>query len=261
MRLIDPQASRRKGKASRQAASNRGLYGPISRWVGEISRLLSEAGADGWGAHIRAFFSVDMRSVRHDARARTLLLVRGSLLRNGLMMAVKLALGLLSLSPFVCLNAFYNLCMGFARYLFFIGYSAQRGQFAQRRCYMAIGGLVLLASVLYMLYAVGMLLGARSPAYPRYVALAVAAFTLTELILNIRGSIVAGKNREPLLQALKLTNLSSNLICLVLTQTAILSLAQPARSSFYNGLSGVVLSGAAALIGLGMLLRHRPSKN
>lgn len=89
-----------------------------------------------------------------------------------------------------------------------------------------------------------------------YIALAIATFTFTEIGLNIRGVIVERKNHAPLIHAIKMINLSSSLICLVLTQTAILSFASdlPTHAK-ENGLMGIIMGGVATLIGIYMILQ------
>ncbi|MNV86003.1 hypothetical protein D3C71_1799990 [compost metagenome] len=97
--------------------------------------------------------------------------------------------------------------------------------------------------------------GAGKARYDQYTALLIATVTFTELLVSLFGSMAARRNGEPVVEAIRLTNLASSFISLVLTQTAILSFAQERDVTFYNGLSGVIFGTLAALTGLYMLLR------
>ena len=64
------------------------------------------------------------------------------------------------------------------------------------------------------------------------------------------------RRHEPLLEAIKMTNLASALISIVLTQTALLSLSE-GDHSFYNGLCGIIFGSLAACVGIFMIIRMR----
>ena len=193
--------------------------------------------------------------------SRTVLLTRLSVLWSMGLAAGKLAMGLSVASVFLCLHAFYTACMGLARWLFVRAQTGGRpfGLRPAHGCYPAMGGIVLSASVFYMLYSLRLFLGQPSPRYRRYVAIAIAVFSLAEIVLNIYGSVTARRRSEPLLHALRLANLAASLICLPLAQAAILSFTHTVDLSFYNGLSGLLFGAFAAIIGAWMLL-HRPRR-
>jgi hypothetical protein len=60
--------------------------------------------------------------------------------------------------------------------------------------------------------------------YSDIVAIAIAAFTFTEIGVSVHGIVTTRKNREPIMEAVKLTNFSTSLISLVLTEAALMSL-------------------------------------
>ena len=124
---------------------------------------------------------------------RTTLLTRLSVLWGMGLAVGKLVMGLSVASVFLCLHAFYTACMGLARWLFVRVQTGGRpfGLWSARGCYPAMGGIVLSASVFYMLYSLRLFLGQPSPRYHRYVAIAIAIFTLAEIVLNIYGSVTA----------------------------------------------------------------------
>jgi hypothetical protein len=57
------------------------------------------------------------------------------------------------------------------------------------------------------------------------------------------------------ISAIKLTDLTSALVSLVLTQTAILSFTTQGDMSYFNGISGMLFGGIATLIGIYMMIR------
>ena len=187
-------------------------------------------------------------------RVLTTILLWGMVLAAG-----KLVMGLSVASVFLCLHAFYTACMGLARWLFLRVQTGGRpfGLRSEHGCCPAMGGIVLAASAFYMLYSLRLFLGQPSPRYHRYAAIAIAVFTLAEIALNVYGSVTARRRDEPLLHALRLTNLAASLICIPLAQAAVLSFTHAADLSFYNGLSGLIFGAFAAIIGAWMLF-HRP---
>ena len=83
-------------------------------------------------------------------------------------------------------------------------------------------------------------------------------FTFTEIALNIRGVLVNRKKGTLLVHALKTINLAASLISLVLTQSAILSIAQGGyHNPSSNALLGLLAGGGAALLGVFMRWRIR----
>lgn len=123
---------------------------------------------------------------------------------------------------------------------------------------------MIIASVLYVVYSTRLLWHPMVSHYDKYVGLGIATFAFTEFGLNIRGVIVEWHNHTLLFHAIKMINLASSLICLVLTQTAILSFTYDSMPdydpSIFNGLMGILMGTAATLIGCVMLWRVRKIK-
>ncbi|WP_440119324.1 hypothetical protein [Paenibacillus sp. QZ-Y1] len=185
---------------------------------------------------------------------------------NVLIAVGKILLGIFSLSFFLCINAFYNIGIAVAKY-----YAAKahedlnQGHFSpdeiskkQYAAYHFIGNIVLASSMVYIIYCSKLLFVAGNIThYPRYIAFIIAAVTFTEIAISLGGAVMARRNNEPVIEAIKLTNFSSSLISLSLTQTAIMSFSYKGDPTFYNGLSGIIFGALAALIGLYMILRTR----
>lgn len=194
----------------------------------------------------------------HFRNNSTIIFTRLSLKKDVVMVLGKLILSYITFSGFILVNALYSAGMGIARY------SAIRArgkeQRKQIRSYFEIGVAIFGGSICYVVYSIGMFAGRKSPQFNFNIALIIAAYTFTELFLIIRDYIRARKEKNLISEEIKLIGLSSTLICLVLTQTAIMSISYEGDASFYNGLSGIVFGGMAALLGLYMMIRSRSLK-
>ncbi|HEY0188519.1 MAG TPA: hypothetical protein VGC67_13595 [Cellulomonas sp.] len=129
----------------------------------------------------------------------------------------------------------------------------------QRGAYHQVGLLVAVLAAVYVamcvLVAVG---GAHIDQYDHDVAIAIATVAFVELGFAIHGMLVARRDREPVVEAIKLVNLSGALVLLVLAQAALMSISDggtdPSRPC---GLTGVLVGTVAVLLGLRMFLRGR----
>ena len=169
----------------------------------------------------------------------------------------KLLLGIYSLSFFTCVSAFYTFGMVVAKYCALSGILRAKSVMEQYRYYFISGIILITASLLYIAYSISLFSHPLADIYHMYVALAIAIFTFTELTLNIRGVIVERNNQTPLFHAIKMINLASSLICLVLTQIALLSYADPdfAIPTVLNAIASVAAGVGATLLGVSMIIR------
>ena len=176
---------------------------------------------------------------------------------NFLLGTGKLVLGVFSLSFFTCVSAFYTYGMVLARICALKGMGKEREK--QLLHYRLTGIVLILASLLYTVYAARLLWHPENPHYDMYIGLAIATFTFTEIGLSIRGVVIERKNKEPLYHALKMVNLAASMISLVLTQTALLSFTHQGEigynPSFSNGVMGLLMGGISTLTGVVMLIR------
>ncbi len=203
-------------------------------------------------ANIRSVWCImsDMRG--SDISLRT---VGASCVGNTAVGLGKLVCGLLSLSPFLCAGALYTFCMTAARGTALAGLSGNRTPAAQRRYCRAAARILMAASALYALYSARFFVRPETVRCHPYVAIGIAAFTFAELGLNIAGLVRARKGSSPLVRAVRTVNLAASLLCLVLTQTVLLSFAseQTAVHPAANGLFGMLMGTVAALLGLFLL--------
>ncbi len=162
----------------------------------------------------------------------------------------KIVSGILSFSGFVCVSGCYTIGMVLARYCAVAGAIWADSPKEQYRYYRLAGGVLMGASLAYMAYSGWAYFHPKYTVYPKYIALAIATFTFTEIGLNIRGILMNRKDGTLLVHALKTINLASSLILLVLTQSAIRSIAQGGyHEPSSNALLGFLAGGGAALLG------------
>ena len=164
----------------------------------------------------------------------------------------KLVLGIFTMSVLTCVSALYTFGMVTAKSFALAGTMKAKNEKEQYRYCLISGAVLILTSLLFTAYSVRLLSHPSSGIYSIYSALAIAVFTFAELVLSIRG-VLAGRSRlTPPLYAVKMINLASSLMCLVLTQTAILSAAdtQTDIHPAANGLIGIAAGCGALLIGI-----------
>jgi hypothetical protein len=80
-------------------------------------------------------------------------------------------------------------------------------------------------------------------------------------IETIKDYIKARKSKNLISEEIKLIGLSSTLICLVLTQAAILSISNENDNTFTNRQAGIIFGCISALVGVYMMIRSKYLKN
>lgn len=195
-------------------------------------------------------------------RGRALKGALASCVSNSAIGMGKLIVGIISLSFFTCAGALYTFGMVGARLCAISGMlKDDEDHAAVRRSYAASGMILTAASLLYIIYSIRLFF---SPAdsYNMYTAIAIAAFTFIELPLNVRRAIVESHSTTLPHRAIRTISIASSLICLVLTQTALLSFSATA-SAFTPGTNAVMallMGCAASALGIGMIVGARPHK-
>jgi hypothetical protein len=163
----------------------------------------------------------------------------------------KLAIGIYSMSLFLCVSALYNVGLAYARRVALKGYGKKQAEY---QIYRKVGVVLTISGVIFVIYCLRLFLHVSEARFSMYESLAIAAITFSEIGAAVYGVVVTGKGYSPILASIKLTSLASSLVSLVLTQSAILSFTAEGNMAFYNGLSGMIFGGSAALIGVFMTL-------
>lgn len=190
---------------------------------------------------------------------------RLSILINALFAAGKIAIGIYSLSLFLCVNGLFNIGVSLSKSIPIRGYkkgarriggNQKRDIEEEHRRLYQMGAIFIFASVIYLIYCVHMMASGKSNVrYDRIVAITIAAVTFTEIGMATRGFLMIRRSREPLIEGMRLISLATSLISLVLTQTALMSLSQEAGATFYCGLTGVIFGSISAIIGMYLVFR------
>ena len=194
-------------------------------------------------------------------RGRSLQVAGASCIASAAAGMGKLAMGLVSLSLFTCVSAFYSFAMVIAKVVALSALVRETGrEFQLRSCTLA-GRLLIVASALYMVYSARLLFHPVQRGYHLYIAIGIAACTCFELGLNIRGVLVDRRSHTPLFYALRTINLASACISLVLTQQVLLALNEVEGLTLVharaNTLMGLLMGGCALLLGVKLILRMK----
>ncbi len=191
-------------------------------------------------------------------RSRSLGLTGVSCLGSTLLATGKLLMGIVSLSFFTCVNAFYSYGMVAAKIVALTGVVRERNSRGQYR-YCRLAALMLIsASLCYLVYTLYLYWHPSHYRYHKLTALAIAAFAFTELGVSLWGVLRERRRGLPLFHTIKTLNLASALMALVLTQRAILSIYHsPEHTAAANALVGATMSLFATLLGAGLIRRIR----
>lgn len=204
----------------------------------------------------------EMQQIVGEKKQKSLRLTWAACGANLLLGTGKLALGILSLSPFTCVSAFYTYGMVCAKLCALLGLG--KPESGQRAHYCLSAFILMIASVFFSIYSASLIVTPRVSHYHPYIAIGIAAFTFTEIGLNTRGMLIERKSNSLLLYVVKMESLASSLICLVLTQKALLSFTYQGTMediSRSNGAFGLLMGAIATLMGLWMLRRTRKQEN
>lgn len=180
----------------------------------------------------------------------------GTLIATG-----KLTMSIASSSVMICVNALYSFGMIGAKIIALTG--IRKAQHSKEQCqyYFWTGLVLVISSLIYISYSIRLFYSPVSNAYHPYVGIGIAAVTFTEVGVNIRGVMITRHNHTLLIHALKMINLSSSIIALALTQSALLSFsnykADLIKISNANGVIGILMGAITTLMGIYMICRVR----
>lgn len=203
------------------------------------------------------------RTGMKDTGRRTIYLAAMAIPGHLLMAGSKTLVLLFSFSAFMTANILFTFGLAVIKVLVVAAdrRAVRRGiTTAIPRAYRTTGLLVLILSIAYVVSCLPLALGHNtSDRYDENVAIAIAAIAFTELGFSVHGLLASRRNDDVLMEAIKLSNLASSLVLIVLAQTALLSMSAATTEdpSRYNGVCGVALGTLAALIGAYMLTRSR----
>jgi divalent metal cation (Fe/Co/Zn/Cd) transporter len=186
---------------------------------------------------------------RENRVERWILFANISVYGNIVLAAGKLAMGIYSGSYFLGIAAMYNIGMALAKR------TALKAYKTGGQPYFAVGAIIAVSGIVFMVYCLRYFFFGNPMQYTELAAIHIAAITFAEIGFASYGIKAASKVKNQAIFAIKLADLTSALVSLVLTQTAILSFTETKDTSFFNGVSGMLFGGIAALIGIYMMIR------
>lgn len=204
-----------------------------------------------------------LRAGMKDTSRRNVYVTAMAIPGHVVMASTKAVVLLFSFSAFMTANVLFTFGLALIKAFVIVAdrRAVKRGMAtAIPRAYRTTGLIVLVLSIAYIVSCLPLALGTNtSEHYDEKVAIAIATIAFTELGFSVHGLFSSRKNEDVLMEAIKLSNLASSLILLVLTQTALLSMSSSTTGdpSRYNGVCGVVLGTVAAFIGAHMMIRSR----
>ena len=159
----------------------------------------------------------------------------------------------LTMSFGLFVSSFYNFFISITKKRIFI-----KKEIPEYKKYYQIGLLIIIAGILYINYSILVIKLHLAVSYHMYAAILIATITFTDIVLSIIGIVRAKKKKDIQSEMLKYINLSTALISLSLTQSAILSFKnQNADNSFVNGTFGIIVAILTILIGIYMMLNAK----
>jgi len=213
----------------------------------------------------------DYLSDKELSYSRIIHFARLSILINTAIGLGKIIMGFCNQSFLFIFSGFYNIGLSFAKMVAVKGYCESKGKKIwpfirstdsthrkksvknEYRYYRLVGFIVLLASLAYTIGSIGVLIGSRSKAHFSTIMVVVIGFiTAIEIIVSLQGIFARRREKEPILEAIKLTNFVSSLIGLVLVQTAILG-HLGRNPIIYFDYVGIFLGAVSLCIGVYMI--------
>lgn len=204
---------------------------------------------------IKKFYLENIHKITCAFQKNTLHLTGAACMGSFLIGSGKLAIAFLSMSFITFISALYTFAIVCAKAYILYGIAHSRNNIVKQfRYYKRSGSFLIMAGIAYMLYAIQLLRYPTTSNFDQNTAISIALFTFVELGLNIKGILVERKNAMPLFHALKIVNLASSCICLVLTQTALLAYTSTQSAIPHNmnsnGLIGILMGFISTLLGI-----------
>jgi len=212
---------------------------------------------------------------KEQSYGRIIHFARLSILINAAIGLGKIIIGLVNHSFLFFISGFYNIGLSFAKAVAVKGYSESKekpiwpfireadnspsgkNKKKEYHYYQLVGMIVLLASLAYMIGSIGIFAGERSNThFGAAIAALIGSITAVEIIVSLHGIFARRREKEPILEAIKLTSFVSSLIGLVLTQTAILG-HLGRETNIYFDLLGIFLGAVSVCIGVYMIVSTR----
>lgn len=186
-----------------------------------------------------------------------------SSLFNLLFAAAKLVLFLVEPNLFLLANVLFSLGAGVAKAIAVGAYRTSRSSehasapslIDQYRASTVIGIVLIVSAAVYVALCLPLLLGTKvSVVFEPVVAEILALIAFVELGFAITSAVRMRHSKQPLVRSIRVVNVGSGLVLLVLAQAAILSFTASADSAWGVGVSALLFGGATALGGIYLVI-------
>lgn len=183
---------------------------------------------------------------------------------GGIMVIVKLAMGLWTMSVLFIVRAVYYAMLCISRFFIVKAHARTRQiadrmqRFAQERnvCHRT-GALLCFIGLSYAAFSLTMFFTGSPNEYGEIIAITVATISFIKIGIAIRGMIVSYKTRNPLDSSVKFVTFIDAMLSLVVMQDVLLESQGTAHAAQSSDLFGIGLGTVAVIIGLWMLLRRK----
>jgi len=190
-----------------------------------------------------------------------------SMLTNAVMAIWKIGMGTYTSFLFLWVSGLYNIGICLAKAVAVMGYSNSKKPLDERRSseyrrreyryYCLIGIIIFATSLIYTVSCIREIVGeSEAVQYSLLVVIMLAAVTVGEFIVFISGVRSARRDREPIMEAIRLTSVVSAIVTLVLTLKAALPYAGlgTGTSGVYEAI-GIFFGAVSSIIGIYMIIR------
>jgi hypothetical protein len=182
-------------------------------------------------------------------------------------------MGLYNVSFLIFVSGIYNIGLSIAKAVAVKAYHEINGKAApslsqqpdnihlnkqkEYRYYQLVGIIVLIASTAYTIGSIRVLVGERSATqYSTVTMVGIGCIIAVEIIISMQGIFTWRREKQPILEAIKLTSLISSLIGLVLVQTVILS-HDGSEPNIYFDYGGIFFGVISLCISLYMIVQAK----
>ena len=162
---------------------------------------------------------------------------------------IKVFISVLTKSVILLISSFYNFCISATKH------RAISDHNDPNKKYIEIGFLIMASSIAYTTYSIYAIITKRQLQFNIYLSILIALIAITDLIVSSIGLIQAKKNDDIETEMVKFVNLTSAIIGISLTHTAVLSFAFHIDVSKYNGTVCMCAGVLTSIISIYMLIR------
>lgn len=189
--------------------------------------------------------------MKNSVKNTILYMIDKAYLFGGFWGVIKIFLSIAAHSPLIMIHAVYSIVNAVTKHL--AKSNKQRKNISIKK----VSILVMLASLIYLIYSLYIYCFGSDSHYHMYVAIGIAAITFYELFATVISIVHPSPNKDIYDKTIQYINLSSMMIALSLTQTAILSFTGEGDMSKYYAIGDAIFGMISLIIGIIMYIKLR----